>query len=75
MKRKVSSSELAWIFVERLREFRDCPAAVTVAIVPDQHSGWVAVTNKPDGRTKSIPLERFEEVERSLRRAYQLQDD
>jgi hypothetical protein len=75
MKKKVSSSELAWIFVERLSEFRDCPPGVAVAIVPDQDSGWVAVTEKPNGRTKSIPLERFEEVVRSLRRAYQLQDD
>ena len=75
MKKKVSSSELAWIFTERLRQFRDCPAVVTVAIVPDQDSGWMAVTTKPNGRTKSIPLERLEEVERSLRRAYRLQDD
>jgi hypothetical protein len=75
MKRKVSSSELAWIFVERLREFRDCPAGVAVAIVPDPISGWIAVIQKADGRTKPIPLERFEDVERSLRQAYTLRDD
>lgn len=33
MKRRVSSSELAWLFVEKLREFRDCPAGVAVAII------------------------------------------
>jgi hypothetical protein len=46
-----------------------------VAIVPDQNTGWRAITEKPDRRKKTIPLERFKEVERSLRRAYVLKGD
>jgi hypothetical protein len=37
--------------------------------------GGGAITEKPDRRKKPIPLERFKEVERSLRRAYVLKDD
>jgi hypothetical protein len=58
-----------------LSAFNDFPRRAVVAIVPDPISGWLAVAPKPDGRTKPIPIERFKEVERSLRRAYELKDD
>jgi hypothetical protein len=64
-KTKISSADLAHIFVERLSAFKDCPARPSVAIVPDTVSGWLAVASKPNRRSKPIPVDRLKEVERT----------
>jgi len=48
---RISSTELVWIFHQRLEAFYDCPPEVPIAIVPDDGS-WMAV--KP----AQIPLHR-----------------
>jgi hypothetical protein len=40
---KISSTELVWIFHQRLEAFDDCPSEVPIAIVPDPDEGWMAV--------------------------------
>jgi hypothetical protein len=43
-KKRVSSTELAYIFLESLKDFDDCSPRISIAIVPSE-SGWRAVTN------------------------------
>jgi hypothetical protein len=35
-KNKISSTELTWIFQEKLATFNDCPASIPIAIVPSK---------------------------------------
>jgi hypothetical protein len=52
-KTKVSCSELAYIFIERLRAFEDCPSGAVVAIVPDQNAGWRGHNRKAGPQEKT----------------------
>lgn len=74
-KTKISSPDLAWIFLERLRAFRDCPVGIAVAIVEDEKSGWRAISPRQRGALRTIPLARFEAIQRDLQRVYQLAVD
>jgi hypothetical protein len=40
---KISSTELVWVFHQKLEAFDDCPSEVPIAIVPDPDEGWMAV--------------------------------
>jgi len=71
-KERISSADLAWIFVERLKAFKGCPSGVAVAIVPDGKSGWLAVAKKQNRNVRPIPRERFNQIQRSLQRVYEL---
>jgi hypothetical protein len=73
-KKKISSPDLAWIFVERLKAFKDCPTGIVVAIVPDRKSGWLAILSKR-GSSSQLPPGRFEAIQRDLHRVYRLADD
>jgi len=55
-KERISSPDLAWIFVERLKAFKDCPG-VAVAIVPDGKSVWLAVAKKNKNKMFNPSLE------------------
>ena len=72
-KTMISSVDLSWIFVERLKAFKDCPTSVSVAIVPDAKSGWSAITNE----RSRYPLctGRVKEIQNELRRVYRLAGD
>jgi len=39
----ISSSELVWVFHQRLEAFDDCPPEVPIAIVPAPDVGWMAL--------------------------------
>jgi hypothetical protein len=69
-KTKISSADLAWIFLEALRS-SDCSPSISVAIVPSQ-DGWAVLTNKPRG---SRPGEeaRIEQIQKELRKVYDLE--
>ena len=71
-KEKISSADLAWIFIERLKALGNWPRGFAVAIVPDGKSGWLAVMQKPHKKTRPIPPERVKKVQRSLQRMYRL---
>jgi hypothetical protein len=40
---KISSTDLIWIFQEKLLSFDDCPRSISIAIPPSDE-GWTAVT-------------------------------
>ncbi len=44
-KTRISSTDLAWIFQEKLSAFDSCPPTVSIAIVPSGEDGWAAVTS------------------------------
>ncbi|MEO8321671.1 MAG: hypothetical protein ABJA75_08400 [Bradyrhizobium sp.] len=74
-KTKISSPDLAWIFLERLKAFKDCPIGIVVAVVPDRKAGWVAVLSKPHGSSRPLPAGRLEAIQRDLQRVYRLKAD
>ena len=45
-KKAISSTDLIWIFHEKLKEFDDCPASVSIAIVPMPDVGWTALISQ-----------------------------
>jgi len=73
-KTKVSASELVWIFTERLRSFRDCPPAASVAIVPTGR-GWRAITSRKDMVGYPNCTRRVEKLQQQLRELYILTSD
>jgi hypothetical protein len=43
-KKAISSTELIWIFHEKIKEFDDCPrGGLSIAIVPTPDVGWSAL--------------------------------
>lgn len=74
-KKKITSPDLAWLFLERLKAFEDCPVGIVLAIVADSKSGWRVILAKPNGHSRPLPKGRFEAIQRDLQRRYQLQSD
>jgi hypothetical protein len=70
---KISSIDLAWIFLERLRSLDDCARATTIAIVPSK-GGWRAVTNKMPSQ-RPLCARRIDQIQNQLRKVYVLAKD
>jgi hypothetical protein len=73
-KKSVSNSELAYIFLERLKTFDDCSPRISIAIVPTK-SGWTAVTNGWANFRKPACVRRIRYVQNQLRAIYALAKD
>lgn len=74
MKTKISSTDLVWIFREKLSSFNDCSPSIAIAVVPSSH-GWTAVTNKRENVRRPKCVRRIELIERELRAVYVLEKD
>ena len=72
-KKKISSTDLAWVFLEQMRSFDDCAAATSVAIVPTP-GGWTAVANRTKSQRPGC-AKRIERIQTQLRKAYVLARD
>jgi hypothetical protein len=72
-KKKISSSDLAWVFLEGLRSFDDCAAGISVAIVPSRY-GWTAVANKTKAQRPGCAA-RIVKIQKQLRDVYVLGKD
>ena len=70
---KVSSTDLAWIFIERMRSFDECAGATAIAIVPGK-DGWTAVTNKTISRRPTC-VRRISKIQKQLQQVYTLARD
>ena len=68
---RLSSTELAWIFTQRLREF---DLITSVATVPSKE-GWTAVTNRRTGGKAGLRAKRVAIIQRELRKIYTLAKD
>jgi hypothetical protein len=68
-KQAVSSTDLAYIFTERLKEFGDCAPTISIAIVPTA-DGWQAVTNNWARFKNPRCAKRIEQVQKELQKTY-----
>jgi hypothetical protein len=72
-KKRISSNDLAWVFLERMRSFDDCAEATSIAILPSR-DGWTVVTNRTKGQRPGC-ARRIEQIQKQLRKAYVLAKD
>jgi hypothetical protein len=73
-KERVSSTELAHIFSERLKDFDDCSPRITIAIVPIE-SGWKVLRYRWARFRYPTCQKRIEKVQAELRKKYALAPD
>jgi hypothetical protein len=73
-KTKVSSTDLIWMFRERLSSFDDCSPSIAIAIVPTE-AGWTAVTTPRDRTGRPQCVRRIEQIQKQLRDVYVLAKD
>ena len=71
---KISSTELVWVFHQRLEAFGDCPSEVPIAIVPDPDEGWMAVMSAQSRTHNPLCARRVEAIQKQLRKIYVLKD-
>jgi len=75
-KKRVSSVELTWIIVEKLKEDGSFQKGLSVAVIPDPASGWRAVVESRARRRMSPrALRRFEALQKELQELYSLSAD
>ena len=70
---KISSSELVWIFHQRLEEFDDCSRQAPIAIVPADE-GWTALLSSKSRIQNPHWARRVEGIQKQLREIYVLRD-
>jgi len=73
-KPKISSTDLIWVFIEKLKSFGDCALTVAIAILPTEN-GWRAITSRKDHRAHPRCAKRIERVQKQLRQIYVLAKD
>jgi hypothetical protein len=77
MKTRISSIELTALFVERLKQFSECPDGIMIAIVPNDasDSGWSAAMNSGQRTRHQLCARRIQMIEKQLRGVYVLAKD
>jgi hypothetical protein len=73
-KKRVSSTDLVWMFRERLSSFDDCTPSIPIAIVPSE-AGWTAVTSPRYRAGRPDCVRRIEQIQKQLRDVYVLARD
>jgi len=71
---KISSTELIWVFRQRLEAFDDCSRQVPIAIVPARDQGWTAVMSAQTRTQNPHWARRVETIQKQLREIYVLRD-
>ena len=75
-KTKISSTDLIWIFHEKLKAFDDYPAhGLSVAIVPMADIGWSALMSPSQRTAHPLFARRIEAIQKQLREIYVLAKD
>jgi hypothetical protein len=74
VKTRISSTDLAWIFKQKLNEFDDCVPSVAIAIIPNG-KGWRAVASSGQGATRPRCVKRVEQIQKQLSGIYVLASD
>ena len=67
-RKTISSTDLIWIFHEKLEAFADCPEGAPIAIVPDFDVGWMAVMSAKSRTQNPVCAGRVEAFRRSFER-------
>ena len=72
-KTKVSSTDLIWIFHEKLQTFDDHPQhGLPIAVVPMPDGGWRALSTHHIRKRRRPWAERIEAIEKQLQKTYVL---
>jgi hypothetical protein len=72
---KLSNSDLAAKFYERLKDIAGCPSSVSLAIVPSEIHGWTAILSPPARKRNPIFAQRFDRLASQFREEYDLAKD
>ena len=73
-KTRILSTDLLWIFREKLSSFDDCSPSIPIAIVPSDES-WTAVTTQRVRKGHPHCVKRIEQLQEQLREVYVLAKD
>jgi hypothetical protein len=73
-KKRISNTDLIWIFREKLSAFSECPGSIKIAIVPSD-AGWTVVTAHRDRNAHPDCVKRIEQIQKQLRDVYVLTED
>jgi hypothetical protein len=73
-KKRISSTDLIWLFQEKLSSFADCPKSINLAIVPSG-AGWTVVMTSRDRNRLPDCATRIEQIQKQLREVYVLAKD
>jgi hypothetical protein len=72
-KKAISSTDLIWLFHERLREFHDCPqSGLSIAIVPAPDVGWTVLINLRQQTKHPVYARRVRAIQKQFRGMYAL---
>ena len=72
-RKRISSSDLVWMFHERLREYDDHPFhGVSLAVIPGSNGDWMVVTPAKVPKREPDLVVRIRKIERQLRQEYML---
>jgi hypothetical protein len=73
-KKRISNTDLNWIFREKLSSFSDCPGPIKIAIVPSD-AGWTVLIAHRDRSARPDCVKRIEQIQEQLREVYVLAKD
>ena len=71
---KISTTDLVWVFTQKLRSFDECFPGTDLAIVPSKN-GWTAVTGARGRAAYPRCARRIEQIQKQLREIYVLAKD
>lgn len=75
-KKRLSSVDLNWMIIERMKDETGCPRGLAIAIIPDGGSGWRAVVERRSAKLlKAKAARRFAAIEQELQAIYSLKSD
>jgi hypothetical protein len=73
-KKRISSTDLIWIFREKLSSFAECPESIKIAVVPS-NEGWTVVMAPHERNRRPHCVKRIAEIQKQLREVYVLARD
>jgi hypothetical protein len=73
-KKRISSTDLIWIFWVKLSSFAYCLPSIKIAIVPSDE-GWTVVVAQNDRNKCPRRIKRIEQIQKQLREVYVLAKD
>jgi hypothetical protein len=72
-KKRIASVDLGWIILEQLKEEKEFPVGMSLAVIPDEESGWRTIINAKDRKYMRPSVERrLAAVEKKLQDVYKL---
>ena len=72
-KKRIASVDLGWIILEQLKDEKEFLVGMSLAVIPDEESGWRTIINA-GGRKRMRPSveRRLADVEKKLQGVYKL---